>query len=148
MYLNSFYFGMFATCEIGMGTLKAVNLDYKKSLLIQESAVLLGLCILESIRIHLGRKGSLSDHGEFRLRHTGRLINRITSTIRIAGWQVICSVVLTIPCAMGVVFLLFQQSWILKLEYILCALMLLLQITELVFAVLFVFSLCKQPTYD
>lgn len=64
MYLNSFYFGMFATCEIGMGTLKAVNLDYTKTKLTQESLVLVFLCLLESVRIHLGKKGSLSDHGK------------------------------------------------------------------------------------
>lgn len=49
---------------------------------------------------------------------------------------------------MGVIYLLFLQTHVLKLEYILCALMLLLQMTELVFAILFLFSLCKQPTYD
>lgn len=64
MYLNSFYFGMFATCEIGMGTLKAVNLDYSKPVLIRESLVLLFLCLLESVRIYLGTKGSLSEHGK------------------------------------------------------------------------------------
>jgi transmembrane protein 216 len=150
MYLNSFYFGMFATCEIGefrifvsavaarglmfslsfstgMMTLKAVNLQYddNKSPVL-DACVLIGLCILESIRVHLGKKGSLSDY----------------------GWQVILSVFITIPCAAGVIFLVWKQSDVLKLEYILCALMLLLQITELFFATLFLFSLCKQPTYE
>lgn len=64
MYLNSFYFGMFATCEIGMGTLKAVNLNYTQKELTQETLVLVFLCLLESVRIHLGKKGSLSDHGK------------------------------------------------------------------------------------
>ncbi|CAO1405391.1 unnamed protein product [Diamesa serratosioi] len=126
MYLNSFYFGMFATCEIGMGTLKAVNLDYSMPVLVQESLILLFLCLLESVRIYLGRKGSLSDH----------------------GWQVIASVFLTIPCLLGVLFLLFEQSHILKLEYILCALMLILHITELLFAIMFVFTICRPPNYD
>ncbi|CAO1390288.1 unnamed protein product [Diamesa hyperborea] len=126
MYLNSFYFGMFATCEIGMGTLKAVNLNYTQSELTQETLVLVFLCLLESVRIHLGKKGSLSDH----------------------GWQVIASVFLTIPCLLGVLFLLFEQSHILKLEYILCALMLILHITELLFAIMFVFTICRPPNYD
>ena len=112
--------------SLGMGTLKAINLNYEDGKLLRETCVLLGLCLLESIRIHLGKKGSLSDH----------------------GWQVILSVFVTIPCAAGVIFLLWKQSHVLKLEYILCALMLLLQLTELVFATLFLFSLCKQPTYD
>lgn len=109
-----------------MGILKAVNLKYDPNALTKESIILIALCLLESIRIHLGRKGSLSDH----------------------GWQVILSVFITIPCAAGVIFLLGKQTHVLKLEYILCALMLLLQLTELVFAILFLFSLCKQPTYD
>ena len=47
-----------------MGTLKFVNLDYKQDDLIRETIVLLGLCLLESIRIHLGKKSSLSEHGK------------------------------------------------------------------------------------
>ena len=65
LYLNSFYFGMFATCELGMMTLKAVNLEYKKHDLAQDVTILLILCIIESVRIVLGRKGSLSDHGKW-----------------------------------------------------------------------------------
>lgn len=50
-----------------MGTLKFVNLDYKREDIIQQTIVLLGLCLLEAVRIHLGKKGSLSDHGEFHI---------------------------------------------------------------------------------
>lgn len=126
-----------------MGTLKFVNLDYKQQDLIQETIVLLGLCLLESVRIHLGKKGSLSDHGEFSIKLAVQSTNGF-----FLGYQVWLSVVLSIPVSMGVIYLLFLQTHVLKLEYILCALMLLLQMTELVFAILFLFSLCKPPTYD
>ncbi|ETN64373.1 transmembrane protein 216-like [Anopheles aquasalis] len=126
LYLNSFYFGMFATCELGMLTLKAVNLKYPDHILLRESSILVALCLVETIRIILGRRGSLSDH----------------------GWQVILSVFLTIPCGMGVGYLLFYQLHRLRLEYILCALMLSLQAAELFFAILFVFTLCRPPSYD
>jgi len=63
LYLNSFYFGMFAACEFGMGVLKAVNLPYPEGILMKEAFLVLGLCLLESIRIYLGRHGSLSDYG-------------------------------------------------------------------------------------
>jgi transmembrane protein 216 len=109
-----------------MMALKSVNLTYQEYGKLFDGSVLLALCIVESVRVHLGRKGALSDY----------------------GWQVILSVFLTIPCAAGVTFLVWKQSHVLKLEYILCALMLLLQFTELVFATLFLFSLCKQPTYE
>lgn len=129
-----------------MGTLKFVNLDYKREALIQETIVLLGLCLLESIRIHLGRKGSLSDHGE--TLRCSLTPSQVDELIHFSGYQVWLSVIFIIPVLMGVIYLLCLQTHVLKLEYILCALMLLLQVTELVFAILFIFSLCKPPTYD
>ncbi len=117
---------MFAIFETGIGILKVVNLSYSTSQLTQFVFVLISLCILESIRIYLGRKGSLSDY----------------------GWQVILSVFLTIPCIMGVVFLVFYQAYKLRLEYILCAIQLLLQVSEVVFAIIFVFTICREETYD
>jgi transmembrane protein 216 len=126
LYLNSFYFGMFATCELGMGILKAVNLPYNSDVLTQETMILLSLCMLESVRIYLGRKGSLSDH----------------------GWQVISSVFLTIPCTLGVIFLIFYQTHKLRLEFILCGIMLTLQLSELMFAIIFVFTICRPERYD
>lgn len=87
MYLNSFYFGMFAACEIGIGILKKTNIDYAKGVFAQEAGLLIGLCVLETLRIILGRKGSLSER----------------------AWQVFLSVILLIPCSTGVVFLLLQK---------------------------------------
>lgn len=65
VYLNSFYFGMFACCELSMGLLKAINLTYTGSSLARDSSVLIILCILETIRIIMGGKGPLSDRGKF-----------------------------------------------------------------------------------
>lgn len=131
----------------GMGTLKFVNLNRKDEQLM-DIIVLLSLCLLEAVRIHLGKKGSLADHGDD-LRGIFKLFFFLFKfKISFSGVPVWLSVILTIPVSMGVVYLLFLQTFTLKLEYILCALMMLLQTTELVFAVLFLFSLCKQPTYD
>lgn len=63
MYLNSFYFGMFSACEMGIGILKAVNLEYDSHILEKEMALLFGMILIESIRIYFGRHGSLSDRG-------------------------------------------------------------------------------------
>lgn len=63
MYLNSFYFGMFSACEFGIGILKAVNLEYKAEILQKEMLLLIGMILIESIRIYFGRHGSLSDRG-------------------------------------------------------------------------------------
>ena len=48
-----------------MFILKAVNLQYKENDLRFETLILVTLCIVETIRINLGRRGSLSDHGNF-----------------------------------------------------------------------------------
>lgn len=125
MYLNSFYFGMFAACELGIGVLKAINLQYPENMLIRESCLLVALCLVETIRIVLGRKGSLSDR----------------------GWQVLASVILSLPCACGVGYFLFYQTYRLRLEYILCALMLALHITEIGFSIMFISTLCRPVTY-
>lgn len=53
---------MFAACELGMGILKAVNLPYPDNKLFQEAIMLVLLLFLETIRIIMGRKGSLSEH--------------------------------------------------------------------------------------
>lgn len=52
-----------------MGLLKFINLDYKDDVLVKEAIILISICLLESIRVHLGRKGSLSDNGEWKLRN-------------------------------------------------------------------------------
>lgn len=66
MYLNSFYFGLYATFEVGVGVLKAIHLNYGENVLSREASILLSLCIIETLRIVFGRKSSLSDRGEFR----------------------------------------------------------------------------------
>lgn len=64
LYLNSFYFGMFACCELGMGLLKGINLVYSdKNVLIWDSGVLVALVVLESLRCFIGRRGRLINKG-------------------------------------------------------------------------------------
>jgi transmembrane protein 216 len=126
LYLNSFYFGMFGGCEIGMALLKAVNLKFPQGALAIDTTILVVTFVIETLRIYLGRKGALSDY----------------------GWQVLTSVVLTVPSALGICYLLFFQTETLNLELILCALMLLLQLTELFFAIMFVFTICRPVSYD
>lgn len=64
LYLNSFYFGMFAACEIGMGVLKGINLNYTPQQLQTDAIILVAILTIETIRVYFGRKGSLSEHGK------------------------------------------------------------------------------------
>lgn len=54
---------------------------------------------------------------------------------------------LTVPSLLGILYLLLLQHEKLKLERILCALMLGLHVTELVYAIMFAFSTCRPVTY-
>lgn len=57
---------MFAACEIGMGVLKGINLNYTPQQLQTDAILLSAILIIETIRVYFGRKGSLSDHGKYR----------------------------------------------------------------------------------
>ncbi|XP_049880906.1 uncharacterized protein LOC126377239 [Pectinophora gossypiella] len=137
LYINSFYFGLFAMCELGTLILKSVviidkynddtdptKLDPLK--LGQDYGMLVGLFVIEAARLLLGRKGSLKER----------------------DIPVMFSVLLTIPSIIGVLYLLIWQVVVLRIEYIWCTLMLCIQLLEFVFAVMFVVTMCKGPSYD
>lgn len=73
LYINSFYFGLFATCELGTLILKSVLISMKYEdgqglvgrKLGQDYGVLVALFIIEAARLFIGRKGSLSERGNF-----------------------------------------------------------------------------------
>lgn len=60
LYLNTFYLGMFFVCEVAMGILKAINVPYPENTLLTEAGIFCGLCLVEVLRIFLGRKGNLA----------------------------------------------------------------------------------------
>ncbi|KRG01957.1 uncharacterized protein Dmoj_GI22391, isoform B [Drosophila mojavensis] len=117
---------MFACCEMAMGLLKAINLSYTGHTLAQDSTVMISFIVLETLRLMMGRKGTLAER----------------------GWTAIMSVFLTVPCFLGVSYLLLLQTYRLRLEYCLCTLQIALYLTEVWYAIVFVFSLCRPVTYD
>jgi len=70
------------------------------------------------------------------------------SPLFIPGWTAILSVFMTAPCFVGVSYLLLLQTYRLRLEYCLCTLQIALYLTEVWYAIVFVFSLCRPVTYD
>uniref|UniRef100_A0A1B0BBN5 Uncharacterized protein n=1 Tax=Glossina palpalis gambiensis TaxID=67801 RepID=A0A1B0BBN5_9MUSC len=65
MYLNSFYFGLYASFKICISVLKPIYLPYEENVLTREACILLAMCIVETIRNILGRQSSLSDRANF-----------------------------------------------------------------------------------
>lgn len=62
LYLNSYYFGLFAVCEIGMNVVKAINLMLPN--FETDFGILLAVCILELFRVVLARRGNLTEKGK------------------------------------------------------------------------------------
>ncbi|GLV44045.1 uncharacterized protein CBL_12659 [Carabus blaptoides fortunei] len=116
---------MFVVCELAVFIIKAINLTLPTGTLESELSILLFLFVIEAIRIFLGRKGNLTE-------------NNI---------PVIFSILLTIPSAIGVLYCLLWQTYVLRLEWILCTIELGLQAAELIFAIVSLLPFYKSTSY-
>ncbi|XP_060524857.1 transmembrane protein 80-like [Cylas formicarius] len=125
LYLNSYYFGLFAICEIGMNIVKYINFSDELGHFPTDFGVLISLCILEIFRIIIARRGNLTEK----------------------NLLIILAVLLTIPSVVGVLYLMIWQSEVLRFEYIICAIQLGLCLIEIVTGILCLFPCCKTPEY-
>lgn len=123
LYLNMFYFGMFATCEFLMKCVKAYNFPTSFGTVSMEFALLLFLIMTEGVRIYLGRKGNLLDY----------------------GLPFLLGVALNVPSGLATFYFLFWQDRTLRLEQILCGIELVLLAAEMVIAILFIISVYRRP---
>ncbi|XP_022919307.1 transmembrane protein 216-like [Onthophagus taurus] len=123
LYLNSYYFGLFAICEIGMNIVKEIN--HPLPTFKADFGILLIVCLLELVRLIIARKGNLTEK----------------------WWPVFIAVLFTLPSAFGIVYFIVWQSFVLRFEYIICAIQLILQATEIVFGVLCLLPICKTTEY-
>lgn len=127
MYLNSFYFGMFAVCEFGMGLFKAANLPSPgASKTLTEFALLLFLIVTEAGRIYLGRRGNLTER---------RL-------------PILIGIVLTVPSSLATLYFLLWQYYVLRLELILCGIQLALLVSEMVISVVCLVAIYRPPPLE
>lgn len=125
MYLNSFYFGMFAVCELGMGLFKAANLPSPgTSTTLTEFALLFFLIATEGARIYLGRKGNLTER----------------------GLPILIGIFLTFPSSLATLYFLFWQNYVLKLEVILCSIQLVILALELIISIMYLIAIYRPPS--
>ncbi|XP_014467182.1 PREDICTED: transmembrane protein 216-like [Dinoponera quadriceps] len=124
MYLNSFYFGMFAVCEFGMGLFKAANLPSPgTNKTLTEFAILFFLIVTEAGRIYLGRRGNLTER----------------------GLPILIGIVLTVPSSLATLYFLLWQYYVLRLEVILCCIQLALLASEVVISVMCIIAIYRPP---
>ncbi|XP_046385391.1 transmembrane protein 216-like isoform X1 [Ischnura elegans] len=122
LYLNSFYFGMLALCELGLVAFKVANLPYPESALATDMTVLLLLFLVEALRITLGRNGNLTER----------------------NGPLLASLGLLIPSLLGVLHILLWQTYVLRLEVVLASLQLAIMACEVTAAFLCVMSFSRS----
>lgn len=60
LYLNSYYFGLFFVCELGMNAVKYINFSSLQHYS-TDFSVLIGVCLVEILRVILARRGNLTE---------------------------------------------------------------------------------------
>lgn len=121
LFLHSYYFATFILLELGFGIFKVLRLPFQNNNIVIEILIIMFLVSIELVRIHLGRKGNL------------------TETLL----PLIVSVILTGPSVLAVWYLLRWQTYILWLELILCYIQLFMQGVEFILAVVSVGTFYK-----
>lgn len=125
LYLNSYYFWMFAICELGVGIFKVSNLPYPFGTFITEVIMFTLLCCIEAARIFMGHKGNLTE----------------------SSYPVMVSLILTIPSSIGVLYFLLWQTYVIRLEVVLCGIQLTLLSLEIIFATVCIVSFYRNRIY-
>lgn len=125
LYLNTYYYCFFAVAEVGVFIFKINHLPYPAGVLISEILILLLLTCTEASRIFVGRKGNLTEK----------------------IFSIVISIGLTVPSIIGVLYFLRWQTYVLRLEVILCGIQLILEGLELCFASLCLLRFCRAPLY-
>lgn len=65
LYLNSYYFGLFFICELGMNAVKYINFSSLQHYS-TDFSILLAVCVVEVLRILLARRGNLTEKSKYR----------------------------------------------------------------------------------
>uniref|UniRef100_W5KTT1 Transmembrane protein 216 n=1 Tax=Astyanax mexicanus TaxID=7994 RepID=W5KTT1_ASTMX len=124
-YLNSWYFAVFFIAEILMFIYKGVLLPYPQSNLILDIVLLLLYLGLETLRLFYGWKGNLCER---------------TLTLSI-------SIGVLVPCTVLSVYYLLLQTFVLRLEFILNAVLLCFYGLELILGLITISAFARY-NYD
>ncbi|KAK7866041.1 hypothetical protein R5R35_008553 [Gryllus longicercus] len=124
LYLNSFYFGIFAVLEFAMCVTKSIALPYPAGNIVSELLLLLFLSGVEGARILLGLKGNLLQKTLF----------------------LVLFVIFTAPSTLGVVYYLVWQTYVLKIDMLLCAIQLTFYGLEFLLSLFCIASLFRSIT--
>ncbi|KAL3278262.1 hypothetical protein HHI36_013599 [Cryptolaemus montrouzieri] len=125
LYLNSYYFGFFSVCEICMNLVKYINTNGDIERFETDFSILASVFVIEIFRVILAQRGNLTEK----------------------KWTVFLALLLTIPSAAGVIYLIFLQTEVLRFEYILCSIQLCMELLEIGTGIIVLSPICKTPQY-
>ncbi|KAG7471769.1 transmembrane protein 216-like [Solea senegalensis] len=124
-FLNSWYFAAFYVAEILMFIYKGIMLPYPSQNLVLDVVLLVLFVALETLRIFYGWKGNLCERS-------------LASC---------ASVFVLLPCAALAVYFLLLQTFVLRLEFILSAVLLCFYGLELLLGLLSISSFSRAKVY-
>ncbi|XP_025099290.1 transmembrane protein 216-like isoform X2 [Pomacea canaliculata] len=125
LYLNSWYFAFFVSCELLIFVYKGETLPFGSGVLAAEIILIFLMVGIESFRIFFGKKGNLMEQ------ITGMVI----------------SILLSVPALFGAVFLLLWQTYVLRIEIILSGVQLALICVELIFGIISIITFARASHY-
>ncbi|KAM4555136.1 transmembrane protein 216 [Odontesthes bonariensis] len=125
LYLNSWYFAAFYLAEVFMFIYKGILLPYPSDNLVLDVVLLLLFLALETLRIHYGWKGNLCER-------------TLSSCV---------SLFILFPCAVLAVYYLLLQTFVLRLEFVLCAVLLCFYSLEFLLGLLSVFTFSRSKAF-
>lgn len=123
LYLNYHYFSMFVTVQFCITIYKYYKFPFESGILLTECLIFIFLFLIEYMRIFFGRKGNLT--------------RKETS--------IIVSILLTIPSGLGFLYILLWQSYVLRLEFIVCSIQIVLLVVEFISSILCFTSFFVKP---
>uniref|UniRef100_UPI003AB0B0EC transmembrane protein 216 n=1 Tax=Centroberyx gerrardi TaxID=166262 RepID=UPI003AB0B0EC len=125
LYLNSWYFAAFFLAEVLMFVYKGVLLPYPSDNLVLDVVLLLLFLGLESLRIFYAWKGNLCERS-------------LASSL---------SLLVLLPCAALAVYYLLLQTFVLRLEFLLCCVLLCFHSLELLLGLLGLSAFSRSKVY-
>ncbi|XP_041930904.1 transmembrane protein 216 isoform X1 [Alosa sapidissima] len=125
LYLNSWYFAVFFVAECLMFVYKGVMLPYPSPNLILDIVLLLLFLGVEILRLFYGWKGNLCEH-------------KLAMSV---------SVAVLVPCTALCVYYLLLQTFVLRLEFILNAILLCFYGFELILGIMCISTFSWSSVY-
>ncbi|XP_018324785.1 uncharacterized protein LOC108736733 [Agrilus planipennis] len=125
MYVNLYYFPVFSFCNIMMLLAKYLSKKYPTPYIGTDALVQLGLLVSELLKIFLFK----------RLREQHK------------GWSVFVAVIFVATSICGLVYVFLLQTPVLKLEYILDAMMSFLLLSEFLYGIFSFMPCCKKHEF-